>query len=360
MTIADEITTHTAEARRIRALLLDQPWPGMDPRAQAAWDDVATAMAGLFEALARAGEGPTFLAGVEEAITAAQAEQPAKKSPRPGAFAALNQPGLLTLNLQRYSAPSLDTCLRLSSRAGHGTFLSLSNDWHGGGLITAQFEALPFHDASIDRIYFHHGLESSLEPGAVLAECMRVLRPGGMLLLLTPQRQSLKPRRPDFMRLTTQGYRRIFASLDAQDVRVTADDNGWAQVRQLVREMEPAAGLAEAARTQALVLRQLVLRLLEGLAGSDQQFAHLILPGSAVTVCASKRGQHVPRSDLPPFDPQAGSGALLAQVAGLLRCPVSGAPLDAAAGGFRTPDASRTYPIIEGRLRFDTVAAGGE
>ncbi|MFG1481236.1 hypothetical protein V5F53_21750, partial [Xanthobacter sp. V4C-4] len=74
MTIADEITTHTAEARRIRALLIGQSWPGMDPRAHDAWNDVATAMAGLFEALARAGAGPTFLAGVEEAILAAQAE----------------------------------------------------------------------------------------------------------------------------------------------------------------------------------------------------------------------------------------------------------------------------------------------
>ncbi|MFG1481243.1 hypothetical protein V5F53_21800, partial [Xanthobacter sp. V4C-4] len=133
-----------------------------------------------------------------------------------------------------------------------------------------------------------------------------------------------------------KGYRRIFASLDAQDVRVSSDENGWAQVRQLVREMAPAAGLADTAQTQARVMQQLVLRLLEGLAAGDRQFADLVLPGGPVTVCASKRGQHAPRSDLPPLDIQAEPGPLLALVAKLLRCPVSGGPLEACAEGLRS------------------------
>ncbi len=54
--------------------------------------------------------------------------------------------------------------------------------------IKADGEALPFASDSFDMVLCEHVFEHLERPGAVLAECARVLRPGGRLLFLTPNR----------------------------------------------------------------------------------------------------------------------------------------------------------------------------
>lgn len=54
--------------------------------------------------------------------------------------------------------------------------------------IRANGEVLPFAAASFDMILCEHVFEHLERPDAVLAECARVLRPGGRLFFLTPNR----------------------------------------------------------------------------------------------------------------------------------------------------------------------------
>ncbi|MGL4439305.1 MAG: methyltransferase domain-containing protein, partial [Bosea sp. (in: a-proteobacteria)] len=50
---------------------------------------------------------------------------------------------------------------------------------------------LPLDDASVDRMLLVHALESSENAEELLAECWRVLAPGGRILLVVPNRRGL-------------------------------------------------------------------------------------------------------------------------------------------------------------------------
>lgn len=62
-----------------------------------------------------------------------------------------------------------------------------------GGSASALVDPLllPLDDASIDRILLVHALESSENAEELLAECWRVLAPGGRLMLIVPNRRGL-------------------------------------------------------------------------------------------------------------------------------------------------------------------------
>lgn len=81
-------------------------------------------------------------------------------------------------------------------------------DWPGslhgaGGLdVWGSAESLPFAGASFDTILCTEVLEHVREPERVLAECCRVLRPGGWLFLTTPFFNPLHELPWDFYRYT--------------------------------------------------------------------------------------------------------------------------------------------------------------
>ncbi len=60
-------------------------------------------------------------------------------------------------------------------------------------LICACAEALPFGDCSFDRVAAESALEHVRDQQQTLTECHRVLRPGGRLLVTTPNKYSLGP-----------------------------------------------------------------------------------------------------------------------------------------------------------------------
>lgn len=69
--------------------------------------------------------------------------------------------------------------------------------------------ALPFADASFDTVLSNEVLEHVPEPGEMMAEAARVLKPGGMLVLTTPQTWGLHHEPWDFYRFTPYGLHHL-------------------------------------------------------------------------------------------------------------------------------------------------------
>lgn len=57
--------------------------------------------------------------------------------------------------------------------------------------VLCEESAWPLDTGSVDRLILLHGLESSDQPAAVLAEAARVLGPGGRMLIMVPNRAGL-------------------------------------------------------------------------------------------------------------------------------------------------------------------------
>lgn len=69
--------------------------------------------------------------------------------------------------------------------------------------------SLPEPDASFDFVLSTQALEHVIDPALYLAECARVLRPGGRLLLSTHGTMVFHPDPVDLWRWTTQGLERV-------------------------------------------------------------------------------------------------------------------------------------------------------
>jgi len=61
---------------------------------------------------------------------------------------------------------------------------------HGRDVRAGDADALPVGDASMDAVLLHHVVEHVRRPAAAFAEAARVLRPGGVLVLATPNVES--------------------------------------------------------------------------------------------------------------------------------------------------------------------------
>lgn len=85
------------------------------------------------------------------------------------------------MNALGWSAEGVDFDPRAVAQA-RGAGLTV----HQGSLFDQRF-----HDASFDAITMSHSIEHVHDPVAWLAECRRVLRPGGQLILVTPNSESL-------------------------------------------------------------------------------------------------------------------------------------------------------------------------
>lgn len=87
-------------------------------------------------------------------------------------------------------------------------------DLPGNPVATLHLEAggtVPAADASFDAVVSTQVLEHVSDPALYLAECARVLRPGGRLLLSTHGTYYFHPDPVDYWRWTCQGLRRVVA-----------------------------------------------------------------------------------------------------------------------------------------------------
>ncbi len=116
---------------------------------------------------------------------------------------------------------------------------------HDAPLLCACAEALPFPEGSFDRVAMDTTLEMVRDQRAAAAECLRVLRPGGALMISTQNRGSLGPdphtgvwggsrwprSRVDGYVVSRGGVAPVRNFLDASGLRALLDSVGFRDAR---------------------------------------------------------------------------------------------------------------------------------
>jgi SAM-dependent methyltransferase len=77
-------------------------------------------------------------------------------------------------------------------------------------ILVVDGHKLPFEDGLFDGVWIQAVLEHVLDPGAVVSEIHRVLRPSGLVYAETPFMQQVHERAYDFTRFTQSGHRWLF------------------------------------------------------------------------------------------------------------------------------------------------------
>lgn len=93
----------------------------------------------------------------------------------------------------------------------------------GAGIgVAADAHRLPLRDKSADVVLLMQVLEHVSAPAVVLAECARVLRPGGHLCLTAPQYWITHGHPDDYYRYTRAGLSRLCADVDLRVIEAWA------------------------------------------------------------------------------------------------------------------------------------------
>jgi demethylmenaquinone methyltransferase/2-methoxy-6-polyprenyl-1,4-benzoquinol methylase len=113
--------------------------------------------------------------------------------------------------------------------------------------VLADAEKLPFPDRSFDRVTIAFGLRNVTDKAAALAEMRRVLRPGGMVMVLEFSSVRIAPLRPlydaySFRLLPLMG--RLVAN-DADSYRYLAESIRMHPDQERLCELMTAAGLED-------------------------------------------------------------------------------------------------------------------
>jgi SAM-dependent methyltransferase len=105
---------------------------------------------------------------------------------------------------------------------------SRRGDVHGSGL------ALPFADASFDTVVSFQVLEHVPDPQRMIDECVRVLRPGGQLLVTANFLWGLHEEPHDYFRFSKYGFELLLARAGAGEVSVSPMAGAWVTTGQRI------------------------------------------------------------------------------------------------------------------------------
>lgn len=121
---------------------------------------------------------------------------------------------------------------------------SVHDDARGSDLI-ASADRLPVDDASFDVVVLTQVLEHVPEPGAVMGELHRVLRPGGTLLLTAPLAWELHEAPHDFYRYTRFGLEHLAQAAGFERIEIVERNDSFTTLGQLMRNVAFTMGRAQ-------------------------------------------------------------------------------------------------------------------
>lgn len=349
----------TFEARRILEMLSAQTWAGVEPRTADAWLELAEAFVAMIEALARAGAQPELLAdvlaGIEQfgdGVFFPMSGKERRQGPKP-LGGGIEGDAATELVVSAWHPSSLQACLERALFRKVGAVISLSPFADRGPTVAAPLERMPIADASIDRIVFRQGIETSLHPMTVLAECHRILIPGGTLSLRAPFLETEAKNPDDGLRFTASFFSRAMPEAGFAEIAIRRSDT-LTTLHDLAAQLRPRKGLDKPDARRTELVQRLVAVLLASLSGLDDRFA--AAPGLYrwIDVVATKPGDGTALGARPKMSASATAAENLRELAKLLRCPQTGAELraegdDVLAGG---PEGPR-YRIEGGTIRLD-------
>lgn len=119
--------------------------------------------------------------------------------------AALFKPGALVINVGAGGAMGSGRRLWRDVAATGARIIALDIGGGAGIDLVADATRLPLCDATVDAVVLQAVLEHVREPDAVIAECWRVLRPGGHVYIEMPFLQGFHADPDDFQRFTLEG-----------------------------------------------------------------------------------------------------------------------------------------------------------
>lgn len=154
--------------------------------------------------------------------------------------------------------------------------------------------ALPFKDGIFDSVLCNEVLEHVPEPGTLLMEVARVLRPGGVLLLSTPQTWGLHHEPYDFYRYTKYGLAYLTRKAGLEVSEIVATSGLWGTFAQRVAD---TVVYTYAARSSSWVRELLGISL-----------APVLLAGKTMDKVAGRRGDTLDNI-LVARKPDVGAGA---------------------------------------------------
>jgi len=283
---------------------------------------------------------PHLLDGVNPLLPGAGVEWEAARAT---AYAATEGAGAVHLELGTWTAFPDERVRELADADGLAEFIRLDADAGYPVDVVADATALPFRSGALDRVASNSVLEHIAYPHEVLAECHRVLRPGGVMVHVMPFVWWLHGYPDDYVRLTPPFFDRVCREIGFVDVATDVDATGG-----LYNTLHNASkmGAIDARVPEAEAMRELhelVALLLGALVPFDRAFEGR---GRAwfhsVRVLARKAGGYEPSRRA------RAEGPFAVRALDLLADPVTKAPLSARRGQLVCDANGIAYPVRRG------------
>ncbi len=134
------------------------------------------------------------------------------------------------------------------------TYIGIEISPSGASDLVADGLCLPFRDSAFDTVLCSQVLEHVPEPALLMSEAFRVLKPGGHLLLTTPQTWGLHLVPTDYYRYTPYGLRYLAEKIGFQVIEVSPTCGLWATIAQRVVDTVIHTYAADAPRIVAIFL----------------------------------------------------------------------------------------------------------
>jgi SAM-dependent methyltransferase len=145
--------------------------------------------------------------------------------------------------------------------------------------IVGSADALPVADSTFDLVLCTQVLEHTPEPAAVLAECFRVLGPGGRIALSVPLLWELHELPHDYFRYTEPGLRSLLTKAGFTHLQVKPRSDGFTAIAQLIGNLCWAMGDADDGLTDARAQARAALQdLADAIASLAPLDARMIMP----------------------------------------------------------------------------------